>query len=183
MKIGSRPSSKQSFVNRSSDMHLLTGANRASAGFRPPRSQLLDYAAFRQSNFKHHPPGRGAFVQSNRSAWKPKRNHRASVHHHNVNQFAVPELQNGSVLASVRPPVQEQDAGLDCLNLDLNLGPSNNASVVSNAGAPPMNLTPSAPVLCRRCHSSSHPRHACKAPIKCDNCFGWGHVAVSCHEN
>lgn len=60
------------------------------------------------------------------------------------------------------------------LNLELNLGPAN-----VNAGVFNINNT-LANVLCRRCHSSSHPRHACKSPIKCDVYFGWGHVAASC---
>jgi len=37
-------------------------------------------------------------------------------------------------------------------------------------------------VRCRRCLSPSHTRQACTAPIKCNVCLGWGHVAASCQQ-
>jgi hypothetical protein len=73
--------------------------------------------------------------------------------------------------------LQRQSAERSSLNLDLNLGSLNDSS----HGV--INSPSSAPMLCQRCHSSSHPRYACKAPIKCNTCFGWSRVAASCRAN
>jgi hypothetical protein len=62
------------------------------------------------------------------------------------------------------------------LNLDLNLNFGNN----SNAGADPSVSLDT--VSCRRCYSISHSRWDCTAPIKCDACSGWGHIAVNCDQ-
>lgn len=73
--------------------------------------------------------------------------------------------------------VRQHDWNSERLNLDLNLAPVN---VVSRDS---IEVTSSAPVRCRRCLSSSHPRHACRSPIKCSKCFMWGHIAAACNEN
>jgi len=65
----------------------------------------------------------------------------------------------------------------DELNLDLNLGS------LFGVSKGLVDLFSSVPVSCLRCHSSSYSRFACKAPIKCDKCLGWGHVAASCRAN
>nr|AWA45197.1 hypothetical protein SS81E14_000014 [Saccharum spontaneum] len=62
------------------------------------------------------------------------------------------------------------------LNLDLNLNSGNN----SNAGVDPS--VSLGTVFCRHCLSISHSRWDCTAPIKCDACLGWGHIAVNCDQ-
>jgi DnaJ-class molecular chaperone len=118
-----------------------------------------------------------------RLSWDPNNSAKASASSKQVNDInhrAVLEKQSMLVHPSVHSSVcnfQRQDFGIGGLNLDLNLGLPN---IVSGNS---LNSTSSTTVLCQRCHSSSHPRHACKAPIKCDTCFGWCHVAASCQEN
>ena len=38
----------------------------------------------------------------------------------------------------------------------------------------------SIPGICLRCLSDKHPRRACRSPIKCLACMGWGHIVVNC---
>lgn len=128
-------------------------------------------------------PRRSNFAQLGKATWKPKRIQSQVNQVLNDNQGFAPESQSNSGFHSAHSSAQRQVSLQDDLNLDLNLGPANYASRVLGNLAPSVAMTSSAPVLCRHCHSASHPRCACKAAIKCHKCFGWGHVAVSCNEN
>lgn len=180
---GSHPSAKMRPPRYDSVKLPLSRANSVQLGSWPSSTQQIVRNAPRISVFKRIQfPRRSNAARSGKSAWKPKRTQSQRFQAIFDNQGGVPDVQNISVHHSVHASHQRHASSQDDLNLDLNLGSFNFVNGAPVNLAPSVAETSSVPVLCRRCHSSSHPRHACRAPIKCDFCLGWGHVAASCIE-
>lgn len=170
VKIGAQLHSKKSSGNRTS-AHLLTGANRVSAGVRHIHSRVQGtsgpfHSSSGEQQLLHPRPGPD---RTKKSFWRPK----GVLSGRDSQSFSA-------LLDSVCLQTQSQSGCSQDLNLnfDLNLEPPIHDSGISNVVNPP-----SFTVQCQRCHSSSHSRHECTAPIKCDKCLGWGHVAATCSEN
>lgn len=177
-EVGKKPSYDETVQNV-----RLTGANSVpvssksvGTSSRSSCKQLQGSSPLRKSVFDHIQfPRRSVFDRLSQIPNSANVQNTMNVVHA-VRRKISPKSPGCSVLQSAHASIQRHSPEGN-LNLDLNLGPSINVSGNSNA------LASSSIVLCRRCHSSSHSRRECRAPIKCDKCLGWGHVAVSCHEN
>lgn len=165
-------------------MKVVSGANAIPLGSNS--SSRSSVHAARQTSFGVHSsikelvPGRKSVFHRisfpRRSVFERLRWVRARPDRHSSN---AGNLECDSGKQSEQPAVHPQAPPPEDSNLDLNL----------HLGRPtfgPLNEQPngraSPTVRCRRCLSSSHTRHECTFQIKCNACFGWGHVAVSCQQ-
>lgn len=63
------------------------------------------------------------------------------------------------------------------------LGPCHGPRISTNARNHKSPFVLGRTKYCSHCFSSNHTRWACTGPIKCGDCFRFGHISASCHFN